>query len=157
MRVILLQNIDNVGKKYELKEVKNGYARNYLIPNNLAKLADEQNLKWAKEQQEKEIKKEEAELKRIGDIASQIDELEIEIKVKIGDKGQFFEKITDQKISKRLKEIGHDIGNAKIELDKPIEELGEFPVKIKFPHNLESEIKLIIIEQTEQTEQELNA
>jgi len=147
MRVILLQDVENLGKKYEIKEVKNGYARNFLIPKGLAKLATEEALKWLETQKEIEAKKAEEELKKIQAIATAIDGQEVIIPVKIGEEGQFFESITSQKISEKLKEIGFEIKKTQIDLVELIKELGEFPVKIKFEHNLEAEIKLIITEE----------
>lgn len=150
MRVIFLKNVDKFGKKYEVKEVRAGLARNYLIPQGLAKIATAKTLKWLKEQREKEAKKAEEELQKVGKLASQIDGLEVEIGVKIGEKGQFFEKVTGQKIAKRLKEMGYSVDKKQVELPHSIEELGEFPVKVKFDHNLESEIKVILTEETEE-------
>jgi len=147
MRVILLQDIENVGKKYEIKEVKNGYARNFLIPNGLVKQTTKESLKWVKVQKEIEIKKSEEALKKVQEMASAVDGQEISISVKIGEEGQLFESITDQKIFEKLKELGFEIKKSQIDLPEPIKELGEFPVKIKFEHNLEAEIKVIIVEE----------
>lgn len=147
MRVILLQDIENLGKKYEVKEVKNGYARNFLIPKGLVKIADKKTLEWVGTQKEIEEKKAEQELKGFQEVASQIDGLEVIIPVKIGEQGQLFEKIDQQNISEKLKELGFNIKKEKIDLAKPIEELGEFPVKVKFEHNLESEIRVIVTEE----------
>lgn len=147
MKIILLKNLEKLGKKYEIKEVASGFARNYLIPRGLAKIADKENLEWAKTKQEEEIKKAEQELGKAGKLVSQIDGLEVEIKMKLGEKDQFFEKVTPQKISRRLKEAGYNIDKSKIEISQSIEELGEFPVKIKFDHNLEPEITIVISEE----------
>jgi len=147
MRVILLEDVENLGKKYEVKEVKNGYARNFLIPKGLAKLATEEALKWLETQKEIEAKKAEEELKKIQEKATAIDGQEIIIPVKIGEDGQLFESITSQKIAEKLKELGFDVKKTQIDLVEPIKELGEFPIKIKFEHNLEAEIKVIIIEE----------
>jgi len=147
MRVILLQDVENLGKKYEIKEVKDGYARNFLIPKGLAKPATEEALKWLEIQKEIEAKKAEEELKKVQEIASAIDGQEIAIPVKIGEEGQLFESITSQKISEKLKELGFEIKKTQIDLPEPIKELGEFPIKIKFEHNLEAEIKVIIVEE----------
>ncbi len=144
MRVILLQNIENIGKKYEMKDVKNGYARNFLIPKGLAKPATREVLKWLEVQKEIEEKKAEEELKKIQEVASKVDGLEIIIQVKIGEKGELFEKITSQKISESLKKLGFEIKKNQIDLIQPIEELGEFPIKVKFEHNLESQITVIV-------------
>lgn len=147
MRVILLEDIDKLGKKYEIKEVKDGYARNSLIPKGLVKIAEPKALKWLEEQKEIARKKAEEELKAYQEVASNIDGMEVIIPVKIGEEGQLFEKITAQKISEKLKEMGFDVKKEKIELSEPIGELGEFPVKIKFEHNLESEVQVIITEE----------
>jgi len=147
MRVILLQDIENLGKKYEVKEVKNGYARNFLIPKGLAKPATKKSLKWIEMQKEIETKKAEEALKKVQELASVIDGQEIVIPVKIGEEGQLFESVTSQKIIEKLKESGFEIKKNQIGLPEPIKELGEFPVKIKFEHNLEAEIKVIIIEE----------
>jgi large subunit ribosomal protein L9 len=147
MKVILLKDIENLGKKYEIKEVSDGYARNYLIPKKLAKVANEKNLKWLEKQKEKEEKKAEEELKKVQEAASAIDGQEVVIPVKVGEDGQLFESITVQKIYERLKELGFEIKKNQIFLESPIKELGEFPVKIKFPHNLEVEIKVIVVEE----------
>jgi len=147
MRVILLQDIEKLGKKYDVKEVADGYARNFLIPKGLAKIATKENLKWLETQKEIEVKKAEEELKKVQKTASTIDGQEIIIPVKVGEEGQLFESITSQKIAEKLKELGFDIKKTQIDLIEPIKELGEYPVKIKFEHNLEAEIRIIIVEE----------
>jgi large subunit ribosomal protein L9 len=147
MRIILLEDVKDLGKKYEVKDVKDGYARNFLIPKGLVKSADKKGLEWLATQKGTEEKKAEEELKKFQETASQMDGLEVIIPVKIGEEGQLFEKIDIKNISEKLKEMGFDIKKQKIELAQPIEELGEFPVKIKFEHNLESEITVIVIEE----------
>lgn len=153
MRVILLQDIDNIGKKHEIKEVKNGYARNFLFPKNLAKPATKTVLVWLETQKEIQEKKNEEELKKFQDVASSIDDQEVIISVKVGDNDQLFESITSQKISDRLKEMGFNVKKSQIELEKPIKELGEYPVKIHFEHNLEAEIKVIVVKEEEKEEE----
>ena len=147
MRVILLQDVEKVGKKYEVKEVADGYARNFLIPKGLAKPATEGNLKWLEAQKEALRKRAEEELKKVQEQASNLDGLEVVIPVKIGDEGQLFESINTQKISEKLKELGFEIKKSQIALEEPIKELGEFPVKIHFEHNLEAEIRVIVSEE----------
>jgi len=147
MRVILLQDIEKIGKKYEIKEVADGYARNFLIPKKLVKPATKEALKWLEIQKEIEEKKAEEELKKIQEMASSIDGQEIIFPVKIGEEGQLFESITNQRIWEKLKELGFEIKKNQIDLPEPIKELGEFPVKIKFRDNLETEIKVIIVEE----------
>ena len=147
MRVILLRDIEKLGKKFDIKEVADGYALNFLIPKGLAKKANKESLKWLNAQKEIIEKKAEEELKKIQDLASSIDGQEIIIPVKIGEEGQLFESINNQKIAEKLKEMGFEMKKTQIDLIEPIKELGEFPVKIKFEHNLEAEIKIIITEE----------
>ena len=147
MKVILLQDINDLGKKYEVKETKPGYARNFLIPKGLAKPATKEALKWLETQRESEEKIAEEELKKVQETASQIDGIEVVIPVKIGEEGQLFEKITSKKISESLKELDFNIPKEQILLLEPIQEIGEFPVKVKFSHNLEPEITVIITEE----------
>ena len=149
MKVILLQDIDKLGKKYEVKEVKDGYARNFLIGKGLAKEATEKALEWLEIQKEIQGKKAETDLKKIQENASNLDSYEIIFSVKVGDNEQLFESITVQKISEKLKEAGFEVKKTWIELKEPIKELGEFPVKIKFEHNLEVEIRVIVIKEEE--------
>jgi len=149
MRVILLQDIDKLGKKYDVKEVSDGYARNFLIPKGLAKPATKEVMIWLETQKEIETKKAEEDLKKIQEWASAIDDREIVIAVKVGEQDQRFESINAQKISEKLKEVGFDVKKTQIELPEPIKEIGEFPVKIKFDHNLEAEIRVIITKEEE--------
>ncbi len=141
-----MQDIENLGKKYEIKHTADGYARNFLIPKGLIKPATEENLKWLEVQKEIEAKKSEEELKKIQEVASAVDGQEVIIPVKIGEDGQLFESINSQKISEKLKEMGFDVKKTQIDLAEPIKEAGEFPVKIHLEHNLEAEIKIIITE-----------
>jgi len=144
VKVILFQSVDKLGGKNEIKEVKDGFARNFLIPKGLAKPATKKNLEWLETQKETEVKKAEEELKEIQEKAEAVDGQEIIILVKIGENDQLFESITPQKISEKLKELGYDVKKNQILLQEPIKEMGEFPIKISFQHNLEAEIKIIV-------------
>lgn len=147
MKIILLKDIQDIGKKYEIKEVKNGHARNFLIPQGLAKIATRQTLKWLESKKETIEKEVEEDLKKEQKVASDLDGLELNISVKVGEEGQLFESINSQKLSEKLKEIGFDIKKSKIVLEESIKTLGEFPIKISLEHNLEAEVKAIIVEE----------
>ena len=147
MKVILLQDIENLGKKYVVKNVKAGYARNFLIPKGIAKIVTKEALEWLKIQKEIEEKKAEEELKKVQHLASQMDRIEIIIPVKVGEEGQLFESITSQKIIEKLKEAGFEIKKSQVVLEQPLKELGEFPIKITFEHGLEAEIRIIVMEE----------
>jgi len=145
----LLNDVEKIGKKFDVKEIKNGYARNFLIPKGLAKPATKEALEWLKVQREIMEKKAEESLKGFQQTVSAIDGQEVLVSVKVGDEGQLFESVTAQKISERLKEMGFDIKKSQLELENSIKEVGEFPVKVKFEHNLEAEIRVIIVEEKE--------
>ena len=144
MKVVLLEDVEKVGKKYEIKEVADGFARNFLIPKNQAKLATKEMMEWAKIKKEILENKAESELKKAQELASAIDGLEVIMPVKVGDENQLFESITAQKIADKLKELGFEIKKNQIDLAEPIKEIGEYPIKIKFDHNLESQIQVIV-------------
>lgn len=156
MKIILLQDVENVGKKYEVKEVKDGHARNLLIPQKLAKPATRQNLKWLESQKEVIAKEIEEDLKKAQEIASHIDDMEVTMAMNVGDEGQLFEAITSAKIAEKLKSMGYEVKKSQVMLKEPIKELGEFPVKVNLDHNLEAEIRLIISRDPDagETEQE---
>ena len=147
MKVILLKDVDKIGKKFEAKEVKEGYAINFLFPKGLAKQATKEALIWLETQKEIQEKQAEEGLKQIQEMASSMDDRELVFDVKVGDQDQLFKSITAQKIADKLKEEGFEVKKSQIELLEPIKELGEFPVKIKFEHNLEAEIKVIVNKQ----------
>ena len=147
MKIILLQDVENVGKKLEVKEVADGHANNLLIPQGLAKLATKEALSWLEVQKELVTSLAEEGLKKVQELASSLDDLEVTIIMKVGDEGQLFESVNAQKIQDRLKEMGYGVAKNQIKLEQPIKDLGEFPVKITFEHNLEATIRLIIIEE----------
>ncbi len=144
MKVIILEDVDNLGRKYDIKDVADGFARNFLLPKKLAKIADRDSLKWAKQQKESLIYKAEEELKKIQAVATELDGREIEFILKIGKKGELFESINAEKIAKKIKEAGFNLNKNQIELKIPISEIGEFPVKINLNQGIEAEIKVII-------------
>ena len=99
MKVILLQDVEGLGKKYEIKDVKSGYARNFLLPKKLVRAATKQALKWLADQKEVIEKEAEEDLKKEQALASSFDGLELNIVVKVGDEGQLFESINAQKMA----------------------------------------------------------
>jgi large subunit ribosomal protein L9 len=153
MKVILLQDVEGLGKKYEVKDVKNGHARNFLLPEKLARAATKQALKWLSDQKEIIEKKAEEDLKKAQASASGLDGSELNIVVKVGDEGQLFESINSQKIVEKLKEMGFEVKKSQVKLENPIKEVGEFPVSISLDHNLEAEIKVIVT--AEKTEEKI--
>lgn len=147
MKVILIQDVEDLGKKYEVKEVKEGYARNFLLPQNLIKIATKENMKWLRDQKEVIEKEASEDLKKAQELASKLDGEEVGIVVKADDKKHLFESVTAAKLAEKLKEMGFEVKKSQIKLAAPIKELGEFPVKINLDHNLEVEIKVIVTQE----------
>jgi large subunit ribosomal protein L9 len=147
MKVILLKDVEKLGKKGEVKNVADGYARNFLIPNKMVVLATKAELIKAEEQKKIAAQKAEEELKIYQGLASQIDGLELEIPVKVGEDEKLFGAVTSIQLAEKLKEKGFEIKKEQIKLESPIKEIGEYEATIEFPHNLETKIKVIIVEE----------
>ena len=139
-----MQDVENLGKKYEVKEVKDGFARNSLLPGKMVKPATKEALKWLAEQKEVIEQAAVEDLKKAQDSATGLDGLEVLIEVKVGEEGQLFESINSQKISEKLKEMGFEVKKSHIILEEPIKQIGEFPVKLSLDHNLEAELKIVV-------------
>ncbi len=132
MKVILKQDLENFGKSGEIKEVKPGYARNYLFPKGIALPATEENLRILKLEKERIEKEKKQELKRIKEIVERINKLSLNINVKVGESGKMFGVVTKEDIMDSVKkEIGIDIDKQDILLDQPIKETGIYNVEIK--------------------------
>jgi large subunit ribosomal protein L9 len=147
MKVILLKDIKNLGKEGDVKEVADGYARNFLLPKNLVKIATKKALKELEKEKELEAKKAEKELKAIQGIVSQVDGQEIGISRKLKKDGEIYGSITPHKISQVLKKKGFDVKKAQISFKEPIKKLGEYPITVNFDHGLEAEVKVIVSEE----------
>ena len=150
MKVILLEDVEKTGKKFDVKNVADGYARNHLFPHSLAKPATKDALKWLEMQKEISAKKAEEALTKAQEQASKMEGLEVMMIVKVGDEGQLFESVTSQKIAEKLKEMGYEVKKTQVELENPIKDVGEFPAKVKFEHNLEAVIRVIVSRTEEQ-------
>lgn len=143
MKVILLKNVDNLGKEGDLVTVKDGYARNYLLPRGIATEATKGNVKEWKLRQRAEEKKAEAEYEEALKIKEKLDEIEIKFIKKAGEEGRLFGSITSQDISDALKEKHNiTIDKRKIAMEDNIKTLGTTIVEIKVYPNVVSSIKI---------------
>ncbi len=144
MKVILLENVPSLGRADEVKEVSEGYARNFLFPRNLALQASPKALADIAAQQKKKTANAEAELRRQENLVEEIDGLEIEVTEKTNDQGVLYAAISPQKIIDALTKRGYAI--TKNELKMPaIKSLGDHKAKIKFKHGLEAEITIRLL------------
>ncbi len=147
MKVILLKDVKNFGRKNEIKEVSDGYGRNFLIKQNLAKLVTDSDRQIAEKRIKSEEKNTEQEIKKEEELLKKITGLEIEIAVKVGKKEELFESISAQKVSENIKKKGFEIEKDQIVIKQPIKELGEHEVCIKLKHTEETKIKIKVIKE----------
>ncbi len=131
MKVILAQDVETLGKIGEVVQVKEGFARNFLIPRKKAYIATDQNLKKieqekAKRQAESQKMKQAAE-----EFASKISGVSVTVNVEVNDIDKLYGAVSEVDIAKALKEEGLDIDKKQILLEKPIEELGIFEVEVR--------------------------
>ncbi|MGM0438859.1 MAG: 50S ribosomal protein L9 [Patescibacteria group bacterium] len=144
MKVILLENIKKLGKKFEVVEVADGYARNFLLPEGKAQMATEGNLNSLEKRKAKEEKKAKKKEEEVKDLISEIENKEFSIEMKVGEKDQLFESVDSKDISEKLKEEGFDVESKQIKLDSPIKEVTEQEVELEFDYNLKTKIKIKI-------------
>lgn len=145
MKVLFLQDVKGSGRKGEILEVSDGYARNFLLPKNLVKIATKELTIQVKQAEEKEMKLMEQELKVSQKLASRIDGQEIEIIAKASATGTLYSAIGVEKIVEEVKkQIKSIVKSEQVILNKPIKEIGEYKVKIKFGHGLEAELQVTI-------------
>lgn len=144
MKVILLKNVDKLGKEGEVKEVADGYARNFLIPQDLAEPATEQAFREAELSAAKKSKVDQTDLEEVQKLAEQLDGRELFIKVKEKD-GTLFGSVNEKTIAKTFADEGLKIEPENVKLDEPIKEVGEYDIRLELPHGLEANIKVILV------------
>lgn len=143
MQVILIQNVSGIGKIDDVKEVSEGYARNFLFAKNLAMPATAQVLADLKARKNKKVRDDEKELREQQSVADKLEGYELILKERVGSGGNLYAAVGPQKVVEALAQKGFKISKDQVLL-KPIKELGQYPAKIKFPHGLESKISVIV-------------
>lgn len=144
MKVVLLRNVENIGKEGDIKNVADGFARNFLIPQGLAEVATEDSTIRAQAQAQNKQLKLKKELSEAQQAAEKLEGKELMIKSKAQAGGKLFGSINAATISERIKQEGFAVREASIVISKPIKEIGEHSVKIKLNHGIEAEVKLIV-------------
>ncbi len=145
MNVVLLEDIRNLGYAGTTKKVKDGYARNYLIPNNKAMPATKSNLRLVDEQKKKIDKQVEEKMSSAEKLKNLLDGIIIEIEAKAGEKGKLFGSVAANDIYGKLKDKSIEIDKRDIQLPKgPIKEVGEYNIKISIYRDIKADIKVIV-------------
>ena len=130
MEVILLERIEKIGKLGDVVKVKDGYARNYLLPQKKALRANKENIKIYEKQKKVYEEKNADLLKEAQSKAKTVDNLSISLIKQASDSGQLYGSVTAREISDTIKSLGHDIQTKQIQLKKAIKEIGTHKVKI---------------------------
>ena len=143
MRIVLLKDLPDLGKKGDIKDVSDGYGRNFLIRNKSAEILTPQAAKRLEIAREKEEKTAMALKNQALALKEKIEKLKLVLKTKIGESGQVFGSITATKILAELKKNGIKLEKDQV-LSKPIKTLGENKIKIKLPQGIDAELQIII-------------
>ncbi|WP_127530010.1 50S ribosomal protein L9 [Paenibacillus kobensis] len=143
MKVIFLQDVKGQGKKGEVKELSEGYVRNFLLPKGLVKEASSGNINTLKAQQNSETKRKEKEKEDAQALGARLAELTFVIKTKAGEGGRLFGAITSKQIAEAIEvQAGVKIDKRKIELDDPIRTLGVTQIPVKLHPEVKTTIKV---------------
>ena len=145
MKVILLNDIENLGLAGDIVAVKPGYARNRLIPQGLALRASNKNIAVASERKKVANVKLERENIALQKLARKLSNVEITIEVNVGEEEKMFGSITNLDVYKELKSKGYDLDKNQIIIDEPIKALGIYHAKVKIAKDITSDVKLYVI------------
>ncbi len=147
MKIILRQDFEKLGKFGDIVEVKPGYARNYLIPKNIAYPAKPNFIKIVEEEKKHKQFKLLKARKQAEELAKKLESVSVTISVSVGEEDKMFGSVTSQDIAKALEEQGIEIDRRKIVLEEPIKELGIYSVPIKLHPEVEAKIKVWVVKE----------
>ncbi len=146
MKVLLIKDVKDLGKKGELKEVKDGYGQNFLIGKGFALLATNEVLRKYESDQRKKAAAEAEELANLKAIEKKLAELKLTLKRKLGANGSLFGAVTKDEIAHELKDqYGIEIDKKTVEIEHPIKTTGNFDISIKLGHGIHAKLALIIL------------
>lgn len=147
MKLILLQDVKSVGKKGDLINASEGYAKNFLLPKKLAVEATKSNLNDYELKQKAEAKRKQEELEKAQEMKKQLDEKVVVIKVKTGSNGKLFGSVTNKEVAEEIiKQTGMDLDKKKVSIGDSIKMLGERTAVIKLHSKVTAEVTVKIVE-----------
>ncbi len=147
MKIILRQDYDPLGHTGEVVNVKDGYARNYLIPRKIGVLATQKNMKILEEEQ-KLIEQRQNKDRRVAEaVAEELGKTSLTATVSVGEEDRVFGSVTAQTISDLLKEKGYEIDKRKVQLEEPIKALGIYTITIKLHTDVEAKVRLWVVKE----------
>ncbi len=146
MEVILIQDVDNLGAANEVVKVRNGYARNFLIPRKIALEANPSNLKQLEERMKQVRKKEEKMLAELNLVIGKLQESPVKIGAKTGTSGKIFGSVTSLQISRAIREQkGYEIDRKRISIPDEVKELGAYKATIDFGNGKSTELEFEVV------------
>jgi large subunit ribosomal protein L9 len=147
MKTILRQDFDALGKMGDIVTVKDGYARNFLIPNGIGILATPKNMKILEEDQKLAVRRQNKDKRKSEGIAEELGKTSLTATVAVGEEDRVFGSVTSQTIADLLKEKGYDIDKRKILLEEPIKALGIYTVIVKLHSDVEAKVRLWVVKE----------
>ncbi|HHS12895.1 MAG TPA: 50S ribosomal protein L9 [bacterium] len=147
MKIILKQDYENLGKLGEIVSVKDGFARNFLFPKNIAVPATSKNvriLEETKKHDEKRLARDQIQAEKL---ANELENVSLTAKVSVGEEDRVFGSVTTQTISDLLKEKGYEIDKRKIKLDEPIKALGIYTISLKLHSDVEAKVRVWVVKE----------
>ena len=147
MKVILKQDVKGQGKKGEVADVSEGYARNYLLKKNLAVEASKGNLRDLEATQKKQKDREQEELEQAKKFKEQLEKTDVELTAKAGEGGRLFGAVSTKQIAEKLKSMNMKVDKRKIEIDQPIRSLGYTKVPIKIHPEVTAVVNVHVTEE----------
>ena len=153
MKVILCEDVDNLGSMGMTVKVASGFARNYLLPRKMAVASDSASARQIEHEMRIIRKKEERLRTELTEVSKDIAKLQVEMLAKAGESGKLFGSITTLHIAQKLQDLGHEINRRKILLDEPIRSLGDHNVTINLGAGVEATIKVSVVADEEPVEE----
>ena len=149
MEVILREDIPNLGKIGEVVRVRDGFARNYLLPRGLVLVANKRNLKTFQHQKKMVADQKQRFLRQAQSVSNELAGVSLTIRMRTGEEGKLFGSVTNIQIEKALKAKGLDVDRRKIHLDEPIKTLGDFEVPVRLTAELTVSLKVSVVAETD--------
>jgi large subunit ribosomal protein L9 len=145
MKLILQEDVKKLGSAGEVVDVKDGYGRNYLIPQGKARIATESKLKEIEEVKRQARRRAELTVERAKEMANELEKISVTLPVKTGEEGKIFGTVTNQDIADALEERGFDIDKRKISVDQDVNELGEYTATVDLIGEIKPTIKVWVV------------
>lgn len=149
MKVILREDVDKLGRMGDLVNVADGYARNFLLPRNMAALATTKNIKSLEHEKRVIADRVKKEKMAAEEEAKKISAVSVSIPVQVGEEGKLFGSVTSKDIADAIAAQGFEIDKRRIQLEKPIKEIGTFMVPVKVHHDVTAQVKVEVIKSEE--------